>query len=139
MQINYSVFEYLYRDASNYKAWGSILLIGEITPDQVQSLKNTLHEQQFFIAEQIGLPPMYETLWRYSKGPTIDDHPFHEFFEFRAATTLEISSIQPWGTTINLLHAFHNAENTWNPQLSPHWNLERLGAPKRLQERLSQH
>ena len=32
MTTNFTVFEYLYRDAGNYKAWGAILLEGAFTP-----------------------------------------------------------------------------------------------------------
>ena len=35
MATSYSVFEYLYRDASNCKVWGKLLLSGAVTDEDV--------------------------------------------------------------------------------------------------------
>jgi len=93
----YSVFEYLYRDASNYKAWGEALLSGVPTEQQVTDLIKCFESEEFFIAEQLGLPSLQHKLWEYSNGPTSDDHIWHSFHKIRTATNDDVSSIQHWG------------------------------------------
>ena len=82
----YCVFEYLYRDASNYKAWGGLLLIDIPSPSDIAALKTCLESDIYFVAEQVGIPAVYEELWNLSGGRTSDDHAVHEFVAFRAAT-----------------------------------------------------
>lgn len=44
----FSIFGYLYRDASNYKAWGSLLLEeGSTTTAEVEALRATLDSDEF--------------------------------------------------------------------------------------------
>ena len=50
----------------------------------------------FFVAEQVKLPTLYSQLWKYSNGPTIADHAFHEFSFLRLATENEITSLDLW-------------------------------------------
>lgn len=75
-----TVFEYLYRDASNYKAWGSLLLEGIASSSQIEELRALMDERRYFIPQQVGAPPLQEQLYEYSRGPTEDDHVWHEFF-----------------------------------------------------------
>jgi hypothetical protein len=100
---SYSVFEYLYRDAANYKAWGQLLLTGQFTDEQVSQMLSHFDSGEFFIAEQIGIPTLYEDLWQYSNGPTSDDHSWHSFHAIRPATSQDIASNRPWGTVEKLL------------------------------------
>jgi hypothetical protein len=73
------LFEYLYRDGSNYKAWGAIvfsnpmeLLISEIDG----RLRRAFDSELFFIANQIEIPEIF----LYRDGLlTGDDHCFHEY------------------------------------------------------------
>ena len=58
----YTVFDYLYRDASNYKAWGSLLLEGAATVFDTARVSEVLHDCDFFIAEQVGIPALYDDL-----------------------------------------------------------------------------
>ena len=37
--IQCSIFEYLYRDASNYKSWGTLILCGSATAADIQILQ----------------------------------------------------------------------------------------------------
>ena len=46
----FSIFDYLYRDASNYKAWGHLLLKGTATGDEIKALRAHLDNAEFFIA-----------------------------------------------------------------------------------------
>jgi hypothetical protein len=83
-------FNYLYRDAGNYKQRGSALFtnpkklgIKEIE----QQLRLHFEQRELFIAHQIGL----SELFFYIKEPiTEDDHCYHEF-----ASVTEIKTVEP--------------------------------------------
>ncbi|MFO1381294.1 MAG: hypothetical protein U1F63_13205 [Chitinivorax sp.] len=114
------IFEYLYRDGANYKAWGEIRLIGILTTAQINEIKDKLQWGDVFVAEQVNIPTLYHHLYQYSAdGPTIDDHAFHEFSTIRKATPEEIQSIPVWGTAKELLEAFRSVKS-WDVTLSPH-------------------
>jgi hypothetical protein len=63
--------EYLYRDAGNYKAWGSVVVAGEFTFESVEPYFN---DHGCFIASQVGLPDP-QWYWRSNgyRFPTEDD------------------------------------------------------------------
>lgn len=48
----YCVFEYLYRDAGNYKVWGELLLQGALSDADVECLRERFVGGKYFIAEQ---------------------------------------------------------------------------------------
>lgn len=114
------VFEYLYRDGSNYKAWGSLLLSGESTHEDVTALKACLESGEYFVAEQVGIPPVYKELWDLSGGPTSDDHASHEFITLRAADENERKSLPLFGELSDLLKTFQ-AVTKWDYSLSPNF------------------
>jgi hypothetical protein len=70
-------FEYLYRDASNYKVWGSLVFAGRITNDLARRLSRALESSEFFIAHQVRVPELFLGLphWPLEQ----DDHCWHEF------------------------------------------------------------
>jgi hypothetical protein len=118
---NLSLFEYFYRDASNYKVWGSVLLKGEATRAQVAQIKSCFDSDEFFIAEQLGLPPLYAALWAFSDGPTDADHVWHSFQDMQVA-----GPDQANGTVFDTVENFISrveAISEWNQKLSPHWDL----------------
>lgn len=114
------VFDYMYRDGSNYKAWGSLLLLGEFTQEGVTALKECLESGEYFVAEQVGIPPLYQELWDLSGGPTDDDHALHEFVELRSATDEERKSMSLFGELSHLHRAFQ-AVTKWDYSLSPNF------------------
>jgi hypothetical protein len=118
--ITYCIFEYLYRDASNYKAHGEILLFGESSEKDIASLRVCLESGEYFVAEQVGIPPVYKELWNFSGGPTSDDHALHEFVALRAASEDERKSLPLFGELSNLLKTFQ-AVIKWNYSLSPNF------------------
>ena len=69
---------YMYRDASNYKAWAEVLLAGAITDEQRETVRLTLDdlndEHDAFIPAQIG--------WEHAGTSEFelgdDDHCWHE-------------------------------------------------------------
>lgn len=118
---DYCVFEYLYRDASNYKAWGEILLSGVPSQDDIEALRTCLESGECFVAEQVGIPSVYKELWDLSGGPTSDDHALHEFVTLRAANEDERKSLPLFGALSSLLKTFQ-AATKWNYSLSPNFD-----------------
>lgn len=116
----YSAFEYLYRDAANYKAWGRVLLHGFPRPSEVDFLTSCLEDGMYFVAEQVGLPVLYETLYTVSGGQTKDDHAFHEFFAWQNVSHEGKEPLTTWGSVEDLLGAFRAAKNNWDVALSIH-------------------
>ncbi|MDX2208041.1 MAG: hypothetical protein SFU57_10385 [Gemmatimonadales bacterium] len=72
-------FEYLYRDASNYKAWGSVLLDGQATSATEAAIRARLIDGTWFVAERIGVPTLYRLVWGATGPDEDEDHVWHEF------------------------------------------------------------
>ena len=72
-------FNYIYRDASNYKAFGNVIFTnpyGLALSDINKHLLNSFRMDGLFIASQIRIPEVF----LYLDGDiTVDDHCFHEF------------------------------------------------------------
>lgn len=117
----YCVFEYLYRDASNYKAWGKLLLSGIPSHSDVSALRACLESETYFVAEQVGIPAVYKELWELSGGRTSDDHALHEFVVLRVATVSESEDLPLFGDLSNLLKRFE-AVIKWDYSLSPNFD-----------------
>lgn len=115
------IFDYLYRDAHNYKASGSVWLKGSLTDAERGELVGCLNDGEFFIAEQVGLPPLYEGLFRHD-GPTKSDHAWHQFIGFRDADVPTESS-RIWCRSSVLLDEFRIARGRWQPWLSPNFEI----------------
>lgn len=118
----YCVFEYLYRDGSNYKAWGEILLSGTTSQNDIEALRACLESGEYFVAEQVGIPPLYEELWVLSDGPTEDDHALHEFVGLRSAKQEDTEILPVFGELTKLLKAFQ-AVSRWDYSLSPNCDI----------------
>ena len=119
--MKHCVFEYLYRDAGNFKAWGELLLEGEFTFGEISRLIARFDGGEFFVAEQIGVPPLFAELWRQCQCEPSDelDHAWHEFSEIRAATSEDVVRLKPWGTTKALLTSIELVKS-WDLALSPY-------------------
>lgn len=72
-----SKLEYTYRDGSNYKQHGSVVFAGEITDAERVTIKAALDDENWFLAEQVGLPNLRER-W---DSHFDDDHIWHELDE----------------------------------------------------------
>lgn len=116
-----SIFEYLYRDASNYKSWGTLLLKGTASSADIEEIKNSFESGEFFIAEQLGIPTLYAELWEFSNGPSIDDHVWHTFYALRPATEVDIKG--PIFNTVKNFISKIKVIKIWNQELSPHWDI----------------
>lgn len=117
----FSLFEYCYRDAANYKAWGSLLLEGSATSTAIEELQSHFEAKVFFIAEQLNIPPLYSELWVFSHGPTPDDHVWHSFHTLRPADAHEVGG--PVFGTIDAFVQTVRSIRAWNQTLSPHWSI----------------
>ena len=117
----FSVFSYLYRDASNYKAYGRLLLKGTASVADVESLRQHFESGEFFIAEELGIPALYAELWAFSSGPIPDDHAWHTFEGLKLATADDITL--PIFDTVKSLTKKIKCVVAWNEKLSPHWDV----------------
>lgn len=105
-----TAFAYRYRDASNYKVDSSILLSGALTNSDKESIVGKLHDGEFFVAEQLGIPPLRQALFELSGGPNDDDHCWHEFVAFLDEPVVD----EPiWGSANELISGF-SAVGDWN-------------------------
>lgn len=69
--------EYVYRDGSNSKSWGSVVFGGAMTDDLRRRLLAALEGGEFLIADQIRLPEVFPESWpQYA-----DDHCWHAFVD----------------------------------------------------------
>ena len=113
----FTLFEYLYRDASNYKAYGELLLRGSISSTDSDMILSRLDSGERLEPEQLDIPLLYGALWALSSGPTADDLLFHEFVQLRAATDFEITSLPVWGSVDEFVEQFRRID-AWACQLS---------------------
>jgi hypothetical protein len=121
----WTAFDYLYRDADNFKAFGTIAITGGLSDADRDAIKFRLDGTEYFVAEQVGIPPLYEQLYRWSGGRTFSDHCWHEFVSFRdldgapekGALTLDAATliarftgVSEWDCTLspNFDGDFHN-------------------------------
>ncbi len=120
----YCVFEYLYRDAGNFKACGALLLEGELGDADIALLQSKFDGSEYFIAEQIGVPTLYETLWQECECEPSEelDHVWHEFGDVRSATQEDLQSLKPLGTAKDFLARITKIQ-TWKPEMSRNWRL----------------
>jgi len=78
-----SRFEYLYRDASNFKKWGEVVFAGGASELLAERLRKALHDGEWFIASQVRIPELF-----LDGYPLIqDDHCWHEFHALEAVDT----------------------------------------------------
>jgi hypothetical protein len=97
-----SQFNYLYRDAWNYKKFHSINLAGVVSLEQIEPF---LRDYTFFVPSEVGLPDLQEEVFKSY------DHIWHEI------ETLELTDEQPTVTidASTLLANFKKAHNRdWN-------------------------
>jgi len=116
------IFEYLYRDASNYKAWGELLLSGMPSQNDIVALRARLESDTYFVAEQVGIPALCQELWEFG-GPNCDDHALHEFVTIRAASEDERKSLRLFGNWSSFRKTFE-AVTMWDYSLSPNFDLD---------------
>lgn len=103
----YSVLEYLYRDAGNFKAWGLVLLEGAMTAEDERALRDCFVDGMYFDATQLGVPSLREELWA-SSGSSYSaalDHGWHELSDVRVASPDEVRKHPLWGNVKKFIAA----------------------------------
>ncbi|MES1991709.1 MAG: hypothetical protein V4441_12265 [Pseudomonadota bacterium] len=94
-----TIFEYLYRDASNYKAHGAVLLSGRLDDAAERKIRDQLSADPYFVASELGVPDLRSELWKYSGGcPNEDDHLWHEFVRFGDANLTDVQTLNFCGS-----------------------------------------
>lgn len=116
--LKFSVFSYLYRDGANFKAWGQLLFKGIASTADLEIVRSRFKFGELFIAEQLGIPPLYAELWAFSDGATEDDHVWHTFDELRAATAADMA-LPAFDSIESFIERIKHVKE-WNTQLSPH-------------------
>jgi hypothetical protein len=115
-KIQYTIIEYQYRDASNYKSYGEILIEGIFSKDEVKLIHSCMYDNgEYFIPEEIGIPPLQKILWEKYNGPNEDDHEWHTIECIRNANQ-EDMKLPLWGTKQFLIDCF---QKNW--ETKPDW------------------
>lgn len=88
--MEWTVFEYLYRDADNHKAFGKVVFEGVATALEWEAALKNFDEGLYFIAEQIGLPALCHQLYQWNgNAPTDADHCWHEFVSLNVLSEVD--------------------------------------------------
>ena len=99
----------MYRDASNYKAFMTIVLLGEISEEDIKDCLDNISNGVEFIPHQVGLPDLQSELVSY---PSADDHVWHEF---EAAKPTDLPPTKGFKLTADqLLKNFRARKGKWD-------------------------
>lgn len=118
----WSVFEYEYRDAGNWKTYGYLLLRGA-DPRAEHVIRKSLDWGDQFVAEQVGVPSLCSKHWAAMGADRSDlDHAYHDFIAVRPATTAELD-FEVHGPLDRLVVLFARSRGRWDVRLSPNCEL----------------
>lgn len=106
-----TVFNYMYRDADNYKQFGRTVFPGEITRSQVETILKNLNMHDGFVPGQIGMDDLQGKF--FNGWSDVVDHPFHEIGGFEL--TLEAPDTDR--DLPSLVGAFTTVD--WNTEYRP--------------------
>lgn len=98
---------YLYRDASNYKAYNEVIIKGKISPGQINQIMECLDDGEYFIPCQIGFPEI-----RIGEVDPEVDHCWFELERSSFECTSEPETIEM--TADELVQAFKEASGNWD-------------------------
>lgn len=119
MSSKHCVFEYMYRDAGNWKTHGALLLSGN-ADGAADALREYLEWGDQFVAEQVGIPSLCEEHFASTgDGPSDLDHAYHEFLGLRPANGEELASLKVAGSLDDLMRRMRAAAGRWDVSLSP--------------------
>ncbi|MGY1530212.1 hypothetical protein [Luteimonas sp. A649] len=122
MEQSRCIFEYLYRDAGNFKTNGRLLLTGT-TDGAEETIRACLDWGDQFVAEQVRIPALCDEHWTsVGEGPSDLDHAFHEFVGLRPMTEGD-SGLRLWGSIEDLVTRMQGAARSWDVTLSPNCDL----------------
>jgi len=66
---------YMYRDAGNWKQFNTVVLLGKMSPENIELIFAILEDGNLFIPEQVGLEKLQD---RWDKLYSDIDHVWHE-------------------------------------------------------------
>ena len=117
-RVSYSVLEYMYRDAGNWKTYGAALLQGRAGAYEA-TIRSCLDPGELFVPEQVLLLGLHRRHWEhYGDGPSDMDHAFHEFLGLRDAQEDDLALCPPVGTTRQAVSLFLAACCSWDVRCS---------------------
>lgn len=117
----WTLFKYLYRDAGNFKTHGAIALHGQIDRTQIGRVDAALESGEFFIAEQVGVPPLQIKLQSDFGGRTKSDHCWHSFEGWEVVEMCPMGAIVD-GDVGGFVARFDRVK-VWDEGLSPEFGL----------------
>ena len=101
-----TIFEFMYRDADNYKIHSEAILKGEMTDEDYNTIISCLDENTFFIPAQVGLEGE-----RFATE-TEADHPWFEVTGYR----LVPDTVKTCGIAVQeLVERFKAVHGHWDP------------------------
>lgn len=119
VQSHFCVFEYMYRDAGNWKTHGVLLLTGNPRGSR-DALRKCLEWGDMFVAEQVGVPALCEKHFEAcGEGPSDLDHAYHEFVDLRSASAHDVANLSVAGSLGDLMRLMRMASGHWDVSLSP--------------------
>ena len=122
MDGQFTVFEYMYRDAGNFKTVGRLLLSGR-DPGAESAIRASLEWSDQFVAEQVGIPALCEEHWEsVGEEPSDLDHAFHEFIRLLEPREDDLDR-RVWGSLDLLVRRMQACAGKWNVSLSPNSEL----------------
>ena len=117
-ETGYVVFDYLYRDAGNWKTQGAVLLRGKVR-DNGAAIRSCLEQGEWFVPEQVLLPGLQRQHWvNHEDGPSDLDHAFHEFVDLRDARDDDLLALSQRGSVVQLVALFVTAQGRWDVRCS---------------------
>ena len=118
MDLQYTLFEYLYRDAREGEIVNQLLLEGTAYPQDLQALRDSLENRCLFFAELVGIPALSSERWTITNDISDENLDFHEFVAMRPATVDEILELPLFGDLDHLMRKFERASRLWDSSLS---------------------
>lgn len=116
---SYFVFEYMYRDAGNWKTYGALLLTGHAEGVR-ESLRECFEWEDLFVAEQVDVPSLCaEHFVTCGEESSDHDHAYHEFVDLRPATKEEMAAMPVAGSLDDMVRRMQAAAGRWDVSLSP--------------------
>ena len=115
----YCVFDYMYRDAGNWKTYGALLLAGD-ADEAREPLRQCLEWEDLFVAEQVGVASLCARHWAdHGEEPSDLDHAYHEFIDLRGATDEEVAAMPLAGSLDEMMVRMRAAAGRWDVSMSP--------------------
>lgn len=122
MEPKFTLFEYMYRDAGNFKTAGRLLLSGQ-EPRAEEAIRQCLDWGDQFVAEQVGVPPLCAEHWEaVGEEPSDLDHAFHEFLGL-GNVEADSADLRVWGSIDRMVQRMQAAAGRWDVSLSPNCDL----------------